>query len=103
MVVGTRRDKRGRRVVRQPHRPRPRNWGYWCWGQNSKGRYVALGSFSTSSQAHEEGYGAYPGEFEVFLLDTINLAAAKQRLKALTLKRGKTIDEAMRYASSELP
>jgi len=37
------------------------------------------------------------------MLDTINLVAAKQKLKAKDLEEGRNIDMAMRHASQQLP
>jgi len=78
-------------------------WGYWCWGDNSKGRRVALGHFPTEAEAYERGATAYPATFKVYMLDTINLVAAKQKLKAKDLEEGRNIDMAMRHASQQLP
>lgn len=97
----------GRRTERgaygKPSTRQRQNWAYWCWGNNEKFRRVALGGFSSESEAYTQGYSAYPGEFDVHLLDTQSLVRAKQLLKAKDVEKGRKIDEAMRYASSDLP
>lgn len=64
---------------------------------------VILGGFVTSEEAHQEGFKGYPGDFDVELFDTVSKQEAVSRFKALDVKKGKTIDEALRYRTSELP
>lgn len=96
-----RKDMGSRRNGRRPQRTE--GWGWWCWGYNEKGRRVALGPFSSESEAHVMGASGYPGDFGAHLLRTRNLATAKTILKAKDVQEGKKIDDAMRYTSSELP
>lgn len=95
-----------KRTIKSPPRSRPvgQTWVWWCWGPNGKSppRMVALGSFATESEAQQQGLTAYPGTFRVYMLNTISMTLAKQQLKAQDIKEGKTIDEAMRRASSQL-
>lgn len=114
--VGQNGRRRKKRTVKNPPRTSPssmiaksvprkgsKRWVYWCWGDNSSNRRVAIGSFGTESEAYQQGLTAYPGEFKVYMLDTVNLAAAKTKLKAIDIREGKMIDEAMRRSSSKLP
>jgi len=110
--------KNGKRGSRRAHsrrvnpkasmRPRPtgvggQRWWWWCWGNNHKGRRVALGPFAMEAMAQEQGFTAYPNGCRVHMLDTQNLTTAKTKLKAIDIREGKGIDEAMRRASSKLP
>lgn len=101
--------KRGnprRRTIKTPPRPRPasmQRWWWWAWGDNQRGRRVALGPHRSQAEAEEMSFTAYPNGCRIYMLDTQNLTSAKTKLKAIDIKEGRTIDEAMRRASSKLP
>lgn len=92
------------RVTKGPSR-RPisvTHYCWWVWGDNEKGRRVALGGYETEAAAHEARLSRYPDPSGVVvkLLPTRNLAAAKRMLKAHDIEQGKMIDEAMRNSSN---
>jgi|GEM_PF-6130846 len=74
---------------------------WWCWGDNNRGKRVALGGFNNESEAYERGMTAYPGTFRVYMLDTISLPAAKTKLKAIDIQEGKKIDDALKRSSNK--
>ncbi len=82
---------------------RDRRWAWWCWGDNLKNKRVALGPWDSETEAQSRGLQGYPGEFKAYYLDTIHMPTAKQKLKAKDLEDGRSIDEVMNRASSELP
>lgn len=97
--------RRRRRKLKSP-RPRPRSSRrrvWWCWGDNLKNKRVALGPWDSETEAQSRGLAGYPGEFRVYLLDSVSMPRIKQILKAKDLEDGRSIDEAMNRASSELP
>ncbi len=61
-----------------------------------------MGPFATEAMAQEQGFTAYPSGCRVFLLDTVNGALATQKLKAIDVKEGRSVDEALRNASKTL-
>ena len=101
--------RKRRRKIKSPPRARSRGrhggkqWAWWDWGDNLKGKRVALGPWNSQHEADARGISGYPGDFKTYYLDTVNMARAKQILKAKDLEDGRTIDEAMNRASSELP
>lgn len=60
-----------------------------------------MGPFATEAMAREQGFSAYPSGCKVYMLDTVDGARAARELKAIDIKEGRSVDEALRYSQNK--